>query len=230
MFFCLILLLGELKIMGKNLPAIKAIAFDYGGVLAYFIRKEEIAEMAKLARVDFDKFNLSLWKHRDKLDSGEFTSIQYYNNVLEICSSPVSPESIVETLIEMDLKGFSKINKNMLLWANALKNSGLKTAIISNMAEETYHSLVKNQNWIRHFDSITISGIIGINKPDYRIFDYAIKQIGVEAEEILFIDDMPINIESAQKAGLQALLFKDTKKLEKDIKKHYPYLPIKGLN
>ena len=128
------------------------------------------------------------------------------------------------------MKGFSRMNQVMLQWAKKLKQHGFGTLIISNMAESTYQRLVANQQWMQHFDAAIISGIIGINKPDRRIFKHAVEAMSLDASEILFLDDLIHNVEGAQAAGLHSLLFSDTHTLAKDLAVYYPNLPVDGLD
>ncbi len=217
--------------MEKKHPNIRAVAFDYGGVLAYFITEESVNDMAHIAQVDFKSFNSALWKHRHELDSGEYDNNRYWNTVLDLCDSPVPREqSIIDTLVDMDIKGFSSMNQGMLCWADTLKEKGFRTIIISNMAESTYRTLMVEQEWMQHFDETVISGIIGINKPDSRIFKHALERMQLDAEEILFLDDLFHNVVGAKEAGLHALLFSDTQTLAEDLKTHYPNLPVEGLD
>jgi len=49
---------------------------------------------------------------------------------------------------------------------------------------------------------------LGLAKPERDIFDYALADLGVPADSVLFIDDNQINVDGAQAAGLQAGLAK----------------------
>lgn len=215
--------------MKTEYPNIRAVAFDYGGVLAYFIDKESIKAMADLVGVDYTPFHTNMWKFRQELDSGEYDNTQYWSRVLAGCNAEVPRASLVETLVEMDLKGFSKMNTNMLAWVETLKKQGFITLIISNMAEPTYQSLVAPQPCMQYFDAAIISCIIGINKPDQRIFKHAIEHVRLDAAEILFLDDLPHNVTGAQEAGLHSLVFSNTDQLARDLALSYPNLPREGL-
>jgi putative hydrolase of the HAD superfamily len=64
-----------------------------------------------------------------------------------------------------------------------------------------------------HFDDlveqIVYSHEIGIGKPDPRAFEAACANLDVRPENCLFIDDVPVNVEAAQAAGMQGHLFED---------------------
>jgi len=215
--------------MRKIYPNIRTVAFDYGGVLAYFIDKQSIREMADVVQVDFNTFNTGMWKFRHELDSGEYDTIQYWSLVLDFCNSVAPRPALIDSLVAMDIKGFSRMNEGMICWAKTLKEHGFGTIIISNMSEPMYRSLIARQKWMQHFDAAVISGIIGINKPDRRIFNHALESMHLEAAEILFLDDLSHNVAGAQAAGLHALLFSNTRNLSEDLTTYYPNLPVEGL-
>lgn len=64
-----------------------------------------------------------------------------------------------------------------------------------------------------HFDDlvarIVYSHEIGVEKPDPRAFDVACAGLDVQPESCLFIDDVAVNVEAAQAAGMQGHLYED---------------------
>jgi putative hydrolase of the HAD superfamily len=58
----------------------------------------------------------------------------------------------------------------------------------------------------------------GIHKPDPRIFAIAIERLGIPPAEIVFLDDLPVNVDAARACGLQAILFTNTAQAIADIK------------
>lgn len=58
----------------------------------------------------------------------------------------------------------------------------------------------------KYFHTILISESEGLKKPDPRIFKKALKNLGVSAQETLFVGDHPVNdVGAAQKIGMQAV-------------------------
>lgn len=53
---------------------------------------------------------------------------------------------------------------------------------------------------------ISISGDLKIQKPDERIFQLTIEQLGCKPEDCLYVDDREGNLESASKVGMNAVL------------------------
>ncbi|MFB6519688.1 HAD family hydrolase [Streptomyces sp. NPDC056401] len=71
----------------------------------------------------------------------------------------------------------------------------------------------QRETTLYHFDElveqIVYSHEIGIEKPDPRAFEVACASMDVRPENCLFIDDVAVNVEAAQAAGMQAHLFED---------------------
>ena len=59
----------------------------------------------------------------------------------------------------------------------------------------------------QYFDGTVISAILGICKPDRRIYEYLMFKYGLKADECIFIDDLPANIEAANALGIHGILF-----------------------
>jgi putative hydrolase of the HAD superfamily len=54
------------------------------------------------------------------------------------------------------------------------------------------------------FDHHFASHLIGMLKPDREVFEHVAAFLKVEPTEILFLDDQPLNVAAAQKAGFMA--------------------------
>lgn len=57
-----------------------------------------------------------------------------------------------------------------------------------------------------YFDAFVISMQVGYQKPDARIFQIAVEQMGIEPTKLLFVDDSPMNVRAACKLGLRGIL------------------------
>lgn len=56
---------------------------------------------------------------------------------------------------------------------------------------------------------LVISAEVGAAKPDPRIYWTALDRIGVEASEVLFIDDTPVHVETAEGLGMVGHVHRD---------------------
>lgn len=81
-----------------------------------------------------------------------------------------------------------------------------QTALISNDSSRWSHYIRGKWGLNPYFDVITVSGDVKICKPDPRIFELTLEKLGVSAEECLYVDDRPGNLEAARNLGLRAVM------------------------
>jgi putative hydrolase of the HAD superfamily len=61
------------------------------------------------------------------------------------------------------------------------------------------------QSWLKHFDTVVDGSLTGLLKPEPEAYRIAIRAVGVPAEEIVYLDDMPWNVAGGLAVGLQAI-------------------------
>ncbi len=208
---------------------ITTIAFDFGGVLVTKIDDIFLCHMAEAAGAPRELFIEGLWKFRNSYDSGELDAHGYWGKVLAHCGRRIDQETF-DVLMHLDGVGWSSIRPAMVRWISALRKEGYRRLIISNMAAETYDLIIRHSVLPDYFETVVLSGWIGINKPDKRIFMRAREEMAVPPGEILFIDDLIHNVEGAREAGFHALPFVDPATLAEDLRRHYPRIPVTGLS
>lgn len=77
--------------------------------------------------------------------------------------------------------------------------------VISNGFSDTQYKKIKNSGLDKFVARMVISDEIGINKPDSRIFDYAISETGCSAPFLMIGDNVETDIYGALKAGWEAI-------------------------
>lgn len=218
------------------MPPVTTIAFDFGGVLVRPINKEHLCHMAATAGADLEQFVSALWRSRNDFDAGVLDAQAYWHSVLTAAGSleagsrqgRTDNETIAE-LMRLDALGWSAVRPAMVSWIAALTRAGYRRLIISNMAAESYDLIIRNSILLPLFERVVLSGWIGINKPDPRIFEAAAREMNVDPSQILFIDDLAHNVEGARAAGLQALQFQDPETFAVELHTRFPDIPITGL-
>jgi len=84
--------------------------------------------------------------------------------------------------------------------------AGLRLGALTNdMTDFHGPEWVAQQEHLKLFDVIIDAGLLGILKPDPRAFGRAAGELGLAANRIVFLDDMPANVEGARRAGLIAV-------------------------
>ena len=211
------------------MSAITVVAFDYGGVIAQRIDENTVLHMAAEAGAAPGPFLRALWSNRLAYDAGSLDAPAYWSAVLRDADARELTDELLQTLLILDALGWTRVNPGMVRWMGALRRAGLRLVLISNMAVATYEMVVQPSSWIHLFEHVVLSGWEGVNKPDRRIFATAADKMGVAPEELLFIDDIPANVEGARAAGLQSCVFVDPPSLALTLHRDFPAVPAAGL-
>jgi putative hydrolase of the HAD superfamily len=109
------------------------------------------------------------------------------------------------------------VDAGMLDAVRALRARGLTCAIATNQHRERAAYMRRELGYERLFDPMVISCEIGVAKPDPAYFRQTLDRLGVPAGQVLFVDDVLANVESAREVGLVAEHFaKDAGRPELD--------------
>lgn len=90
-----------------------------------------------------------------------------------------------------------------------LRAAGLRLAVVSN-ADGRVASYLEAAGLADCFEFILDSAIVGIEKPDPRIFELACEKLGVEPHEVVYVGDTyEVDVLGARAAGIRAILLSD---------------------
>jgi len=192
---------------GFSLAQIKAVIFDYGGVISTDQVRSEVEAMLGLLRVEESQFYRWYYHYRPYYDLGS-TGEEYWQKVLAACGVDYSPE-LASKLITHDVKSWTQLNPAVLEWVADLKIDGYQLGIISNMVWEVLDYMRAHFDWLRQdlFTSQVYSCHWRVIKPDPRIYRISLEELGRKPEECLFIDDREANLAAAQKLGFKVFHF-----------------------
>lgn len=100
----------------------------------------------------------------------------------------------------------------------ALKGKGYSLYVLSNMSLR-FPQIFKQKTIFRYFDGYVFSSQEKIVKPDPAIYQCLLNRFHLKAEECVFIDDLPRNVEGAKSMGMNAHKFVGAEELEDFLKK-----------
>lgn len=92
--------------------------------------------------------------------------------------------------------------------------------LLTNFSQEKFELIRHRYEFLDLFDVMIVSGEHKVVKPDPRIFNLTLQRLGRQAQECLFIDDSPANIESAQRLGFHTIHFQFAEQLKIEIKEY----------
>ena len=195
---------------------IKAIAFDYGGVIEIkegdLIR--QITDYLEITKDDWHKVYFSL-NHLSNV--GKHT----WQEVLELTAKKLGASntqiSHIQKLISENNET-RRINLELIEIIKDLKNKNYRIGLLSNNSVTLKQRLI-DQNIIDLFDEIIISAEVGFQKPQPEIFEILFKKLSVNSNEVIFIDDTKQSLFNADNIGYVPLLFINNKELKEELLK-----------
>ena len=194
---------------------IKNIIFDIGRVLLEFNPKQYIQE----------KYNDSLLT--EELHSAIFGSSEW----LDLDKGTITDEEAIEIFTKRHTGRETHIAEIMNGWHHILipldgtvkllerlKQKGFKIILLSNFHLKAFDMIYEKYSFLKLADEMIISSKINLLKPHKEIYEYMLKSLDLTAEECLFIDDTLVNVEGAEKLGINAIQFENPELLEKELK------------
>ena len=185
--------------------SIRAVLFDLGGVIVrteYQAPRQHLAERLGMEYDDLVKIVFDS-------DSGYQASIgaippeAHWDWVIKRLKRPASElEGIRHEFFAGDI-----IDRTLLDFLRSLRGK-YKTGLISN-AWGDLREYILREKIEDAFDHMIISAEVGAVKPEAKIYQTALEQVGVKPKEMVFVDDFAVNIEGCEKIGIKGILFKD---------------------
>ncbi len=80
-------------------------------------------------------------------------------------------------------------------------------ALTNDMSAFHSEEWVERMTLLRRFDPLIDLSAEPYLKPDPRAFDYALSELGLSADEVLFVDDQPFNLRGAEAVGMRTEWF-----------------------
>jgi HAD superfamily hydrolase (TIGR01549 family) len=224
MILGLIVLIGFIKAKGMVVKLIKAILLDFYGTIAIYGNMEEADE--KVGKIIYD----CLVSKDQSIEYTEF--INKWNNIfsLPITLEEKTEDTIFLTKLSKLFKEYSiycepseicDIGESCLsTWRSYISfpadihktfeflRSKYALALVSNFDHPKHLRMLLEETAIKdYFNAVAISGEIGINKPDARIFEKIMQELNVKPHEVIFIgDSINDDINGAQKVGCNTIL------------------------
>ena len=100
-----------------------------------------------------------------------------------------------------------------------LIEDGRDVTMLTNFAADTFSEARVKFPFLDRPRGVTVSGEIGLIKPEKAIYDRHAADFGLDPSASLFIDDSAKNVKGAIDAGWQAVLFEGAEKLEADLRR-----------
>jgi putative hydrolase of the HAD superfamily len=172
--------------------------------------------MLRITGLTAERFHALYWSDRPDYDAGHLTGLEYWQKFNRDAGLNLSPR-LLEELNLWDARYWTTENPAMLAWQLALKQSGIKTAILSNMGDNVRQHIERELHWFSRFDALVWSYELKIVKPNPAIYRYVLGKLGTVPQETLFIDDRQVNVDGANALGMIGVTFTTAEALRLDL-------------
>jgi len=188
---------------------IEAVVFDLGGVvmdsplhaIARYERDHALPAGA-INRVVVDTGDAGAWS---RLERGELTLEAFCSPFEDDCRASGVELSGARLMAYIAEAGVPR--PRMLEAIRRIRGHGLRTAALTN-------------NWVRegsreghrlreHFDVFVESAVVGLRKPDPRIYELVCRELGVAPSRAAFLDDIGRNLKTARALGMSTIKVDD---------------------
>lgn len=193
---------------------IKAILFDFGGVIAEEGFREGLKEIGRKNGLDPDGFFSVATElvYSTGYVTGHSGEEAYWYALREKTGIKGTDSELRNELLDRFV-----MRQEMLGLIKSLQGSVMSVSLLSDQTN-WLDELNKRTPFFNLFDHIFNSYHMHKSKRDPALFPDICRTIGFQPEEVLFVDDNPSNTERAEKAGLKTIAYKNLGQFRKALK------------
>lgn len=177
---------------------IKAVIFDWGGVIAPNQNGGWLNVLARVLNTTIERL-LPHWRAAGYSDfsKGIIDEATFWQRFEASFSQPL-PKDITKIWVE---GGALHPWPEMLSFLEELKAKNIHVALLSNLVEPV--SVIAYQSKLfEFFNPVVISNEVGLIKPDPVIYQIILDELQVLAAECIFVDDLSKNLDPANNMGM----------------------------
>lgn len=200
---------------------IKAVLFDFGGVIAEEGFREGLLAIGRKNGLDPAQFLRTAddLVHSTEYVTGRTDESAYWEAVrLQTHVSGTDEELRQEVLRRFVLR------PGILASVQGLRSQNIITAVLSDQTN-WLDEIDQRTPFLHHFDLVFNSYYTGMSKREALIFDIVCAAMDIQPAEALFIDDNPENVKRASERGLAVITYRDEQSFHEAIGKFFPLLP-----
>jgi glucose-1-phosphatase len=193
---------------------IRAVYFDLGGVIVRTEFQAPRQHLAERLGMEYEELVKLVFESETSRQAsiGLISEDEHWAAVMRRLHLPESEARAVRD----DFFAGDITDTNLLDFMRGLRIN-FKVGLISN-AWLGMRGWIVSKQFADAFDAMTISAEAGVMKPDARIYQIALEELGVAPSESVFLDDFPENVAGARAVGMQAIHFTQPEQSLKELK------------
>lgn len=196
----------------KLAPEIKAILFDFGGVLAELRGESHVLSL--LDHPMTRKEMWSRWSHSPAVrahETGKISADQFSEQIVTELGLNVSPREFLVGFSDWIVGPYAETHDLLRQVA-----SRYTTALLSNTCA-LHWPVIESLAVLPHMHHVFASYQIGRIKPDAAYFEHVLAEMDIAPQEAVFFDDSMLNVAAAQALGLHAYRVEGAKQVQEQL-------------
>ncbi|EEE35362.1 putative HAD-superfamily hydrolase subfamily IA, variant 3 [Rhodobacteraceae bacterium KLH11] len=117
-----------------------------------------------------------------------------------------TPYEKLNEILELSIASL-RANNSLLSVLKTLHQKNKKILCVSNIDMDSFLLLFRNFEFWGYFDSIYVSSLLQLRKPNSDIFEYIVSNSSLRVEDTVFVDDKVENLKQAAKLGLNTVKY-----------------------
>jgi len=196
------------------MPKISAVFSDVGGVLlTNGWDRGQRARMVNQLGLDGADFEDRHHMVSAALDAGQITLDQYLDRTVFYRPRPFTKDQVRNFMYAQS----AALPGSLALMARIAASQRVFLATLNNESRELNLHRIETFGLRQYFPVFFTSCYLGVSKPHLEIYRMALDLSQRQADECVFIDDRPLNLEAASQLGLHTLQFRSAEQLENDL-------------
>ena len=191
---------------------IETAIFDLGGVYFSDGSAKAIERISATYHIPADRVRAVLGDLGSRYRLGEIAAVEFWEGARAAWNLQ-APADEVE---DIWLHAYEPIAGTVSL-VDRLLAAGYRTLFLSDNVQERIDYLEKTYGFLHRFADGILSHLVGLRKPDPRIYQLALEKASCPAERCVFVDDKPPMLEPAKKIGMSTIAFQNPHQLDRDL-------------
>jgi putative hydrolase of the HAD superfamily len=199
-----------------NPDNIRALLFDFGGVLIRIDFERVIQRWADLARVPYEHVK-SRFQHDEAYNAherGEIDTPEYFAHLRRTLGIGLTDAEFADGWEQVLLP---EIEPTVALLPRLSRRIPCHLFSNTNPAHYAVWSR-RHARALEPFGRIFVSHELGERKPDTAAYALVLRELGFEPSQVLFLDDTEKNVEGARAAGLPTVHVRDPRDVRQAVK------------
>jgi len=183
----------------------RVIVFDYGEVISVSQSEADRAALVEISGLDTELFWQLYDRYREDLDQGVTLPREYWNLIARDAGVEWSPARL-QQLWAADIRSWISVEPGTVQLLAELHAGGTRVALLSNAGFD-FSDPFRHSPMAAYFEAMFVSAELGLIKPDPEIYRVTARELGIELEQMVFIDNKKINVDAAVALGVTGHVF-----------------------